>query len=108
MPKWKYRAQCKADGSFYDGSIDMYNYDDDQIKCLQRIDELREKLQERGYQFIDARPLSDIEKKSANYAEKIIRMKRKPKSIRRRRPYVFGLLSLLCLVALCLLALLLV
>jgi len=58
MARWRYKAMA-ADGSVYEGSVPMP--DASEIEMFQRIQDLREKLQERGYQFMEARPLTKEE-----------------------------------------------
>lgn len=97
MQRWKYRARNNADGSIFESTIDMPVFEDDQAKCIKRIDELRQRLCDRGYQFVDARPLNDIEKASDKFEKHIERIS----SGRLREPKrSFRSLYLLCLVLL--------
>lgn len=97
MQRWKYRARNDIDGSIFESTIDMPAFEDNQAKCVKRIDELRQRLRDRGYQFIDARPLNDIEKASNKFEEHIERLS----SGRLREPKrSFRSIYLLCLVLL--------
>ncbi len=82
----------------------MPEFDDNQVECMKRIDELRTRLNDRGYQFIDAGPLNKIEQAASNFEEYINRLKGnrlriKPKPFYRARFPLFLLLLglLICL-----------
>ena len=58
MARWKYKALSNT-GAVYEGTIPMP--DDDEIEMFQRLQDLRGKLHERGYQFLEARQLTKEE-----------------------------------------------
>lgn len=64
MVRWKYLAVNVKTGDRYEGTVPMPDVEENAHAVVERIDELRGKLMERGYRFVRAMPLTDAEIRS--------------------------------------------